>query len=292
MLNTIVTRSQIQRNNDTMASKAYTMMLTLLTIFIIPTKGRTTVPYCADRFPTYQTASGNLTSKYPQPSGGTYGWVEDTGHQRGSVNIENGCLEPLYVWSVGARRMGGPREENSVGGLSTPCDEQRVTLEPGASFQDPYRTVCYKGNNSLQYCPNEDKMANQGVSITISRSPELASDILQFEYELVQEPDFNYQRFKYDVSLLDCGRVQNTTSQISNGNNGNRQGCSAYNDGLSVTFDGHGSSLCPWITCNPGEGCRSNDKSWPQEPGLVCDQELRGNVTLRFCGGNRSNDTK
>jgi hypothetical protein len=125
-----------------------------------------------------------LSVLYPTPTQGRYGWKTDTPEENDKVSIVNYCDYPVYIWSVGARPLGGPRLNDTCEGNAYMTDEDRIShkIEPGASYEELYRMTCMTNSSELEYCPDEDKVSSQAVSLKISKEEKLPSDITQFEY--------------------------------------------------------------------------------------------------------------
>lgn len=240
----------------------------------------------------------------------TCGWVTEEGPSYGKVVIRNHCDYTLNMWSVGARRMKSVR--NATIGYAVPEDEVMNVIPPNGTYSEDYRITCPPAvNGTWGYCWDHDKLRGQAISLKISENTTAGSDILQFEYALVQNPlrGDTFIRLDYDVSMLDCGDPQwNKGLYGTNPNGTNRTEitdknatasdhaiklakCPGYAGGLSVTFDPDpGRDVCPPIMCT-GENLCSQiynfDRSREGEPSMACHKHYRGNLVLDLCLKNK-----
>ncbi|KAF2445626.1 hypothetical protein P171DRAFT_323327, partial [Karstenula rhodostoma CBS 690.94] len=168
----------------------------------------------------------------------------DDGSQHGNVLIYNSCSYDVYLLSVGAHYLGGHRDGSAVG-WGTPEDAVYHTIPSGTHYTEPFRTsagCAYTG--APPYCPAEDKLAGQGVSIKISRSNNPADqNITQLEYALYQNPNIHdtFKRLYYDVSLLDCGAPDVSVTDFNATDTmyaKKKELCPGYIGGVAVTFSG------------------------------------------------------
>lgn len=238
------------------------------------------------------TARNPLTTVYPPPPDG-YGWIKDDASKYGLVIIDNHCDYPVYVWSIGARQLGGPQNNNSERAFWTPHDNIVYEVLPGDSYGESFRSTCQRMNNTHEYCPDEDKGANQGVTLKISRSRSVGTDITQLEYFLVQnlEEGDTFKRLHYDVSLLDCGEIEGVTDADATYEQHEEKlaRCPGYDGGLALAFTNDsmvtkcrpiycdGKSKCPWVYTWDPWWTRMNDAR------MVCGEEFYGDMHLALC---------
>lgn len=143
------------------------------------------------------------------------------------------------------------------------------------------------------YCPGEDKLAGQAVSIKISRSNDPADqNITQLEYALYQNPSTHdtFKRLYYDVSLLDCGAPDiavtdfNATAAMFARK---VEVCPGYAGGVAVTFSGEEEgNVCPPVYCDGESRCfmvYTFDRTRRQESSFTCEKEYRGDLRLDLC---------
>ncbi|KAF2652291.1 hypothetical protein K491DRAFT_719050 [Lophiostoma macrostomum CBS 122681] len=246
-------------------------------------------------------ADNPLTVKDPAPTGG-YGSIAEDGGKWGNVFIHNSCEVTLTVLSVGVYKLGGPRDNTTVGGLGSPCEAQIVTLSSGASLVEPYRKTCPKPdkNGTVQYCAGEDKIAGQGVSIKISNPADPPNNVFQMEYALVKDPfrggegGDKFTRFNYDVSLLDCAKIEGITDTCATPEDHAKKaaGCPGYKGGVAVTFMSKDNgtdvdpSICGPIYCQGDKKCAQIytwDRTREGEASLACNQEMKGDMHVDLC---------
>jgi hypothetical protein len=130
-------------------------------------------------------------------------WLSDNGTSYGNVTIINNCDYLLNVASVGARLLNG-----NINATGTKEDEVLYPIPAGTNYSESYRITCPTPVNKTKgYCWSMDKLYGQGVALKISKNATIQSDIFQFEYALIKNPNTTdtFQRLEYDVSLLDCG---------------------------------------------------------------------------------------
>jgi hypothetical protein len=132
----------------------------------------------------------------------------DPGAEYGNIIINDNCTEGFNILSVGANKVEGNRTEPAGNGTwITWVDTIVHDLPSGGSFTQAFRITCsFLQNVTDKYCEELDKQRGQGVAIKIFRAAS-PSEILQYEYALVQNPldNLSYALFHDDMSTLDCG---------------------------------------------------------------------------------------
>lgn len=227
----------------------------------------------------------------------SYGSVPEEGGKYGNVVLRNNCKNKLYLWSVGAWPLHGPRTNDSWNAYE---DDLMQIMNPNETHTEPFRITCPPtGDITTGYCLDHDKLRGQGVSIKVSNNARI-TDILQLEYALVQNPLQNatYPQLTYDVSLLDCadpGLDSSTTDATAT--TADQQDkvttCPGYQNGLSVTFDPDpGAHVCKPIYCTGNESpvCTqiyNFDRTRKEEATMMCTNKYEGNMILDLCVGNR-----
>lgn len=197
---------------------------------------------------------------------------------------------------------------NDTIGYAVPEDGFMYTIAPNTSYSEDYRITCPPAlNGTWGYCWDHDKLRGQGISLKLSKNNTVASDILQLEYALVMNPlrGDTFNRFEYDVSLLDCGDpVWNKEAYGGAGRGVITDGdattadhdikldsCPGYSGGLSVTFDPDpGPAVCPSIKCTGEKLCDQIyffDRTRKSEPSMACTKEYKGNMVLDLCLQNK-----
>ncbi|KAF2853855.1 hypothetical protein T440DRAFT_465606 [Plenodomus tracheiphilus IPT5] len=227
----------------------------------------------------------------------SYGSVPEVGGDYGNVTIRNNCNNTLYLFSVGAWTLNGPRTNDSWNAYQ---DDLMQIMKPNETYTEPFRTTCPLMNNvTTKYCEDYDKLRGQGVSIKISKNTSIA-DILQLEYALVQNPLQNatYHQLIYDVSLLDCAdpginaTITDATATAADQLN-KVNTCPGYQGGLSVTFDPDPrANVCKPIQCTGEESpvcpdIYNFDRTRKGEATMACREKYEGNMILDLCFGNR-----
>lgn len=227
-----------------------------------------------------------VTEKYPKPPEG-YGHIKEEGPSYGSVHIKNYCDYSVYIRSVGARALGGPRE-NLKEDYGTKFDHDINKIVPGGGWQESFRITCPRVDPTLEYCPDEDKVTDQGVSIKIAKEASEETNITQFEYFLVQKPGDSFRRFHYDVALIDCATNRKINDlDATDKDHDTKKKCPGYEGGISVTFNKDTEAKkCPPIFCDGQHNCLSiYTFEWTQRPeaNKLCEQEYRGDVYVGLC---------
>lgn len=223
----------------------------------------------------------------------------DEGYKFGNAIIRNNCEYSVFVRSVGAHYLNGPR--NKTSGFGSEEDDCFHEITPAGIFIEPFRASAgcmYQGEPI--YCQDEDRLAGQAISFKISFDREPSAPITQFEYALYQNPIIKdpFKKLIYDVSLLDCGQPAenvvdfNATVEM---HNQKLAQCPGYSGGVAVSFDAdpHGNS-CPPIFCDGKDKCYmiyTWDRTRKQESTFICDKEYRGNMTLDLCA-TKGNDVQ
>ncbi|KAF2652290.1 hypothetical protein K491DRAFT_605126 [Lophiostoma macrostomum CBS 122681] len=227
-----------------------------------------------------------LSILYPAPSQG-YGWKKDGGADDGDVRVSNHCDYPVYMWSVGARQLGGPRLNNTCDAYMTEDDRVMITVEAGMQYSEPFRTTCPKMNDTHEYCPDEDKVASQAVSLKVSKTKDLVN-ITQFEYAYIPDHVDPSKRLSYDISLIDCHRVvgikdADATDEQHNG----KLDCPGYKGGIGVAFNMDTfNTNCPPVYCDGVHKCPSiYTWEWTQrnDASLSCKDKYLGSMELVLC---------
>ena len=201
---------------------------------------------------------------------------------------------------MGVYKLGGPRDNETKEGLGGPCDNEIITLNPGAVLLEPYRETCPKPRDNkagIQYCVVDDKVAGQGVSIKVFKGNE-PTNVFQMEYALVKNPargphGDDFVRLNYDVSLLDCGRVDDVTDCGATPDDHTKKvaACAGYKDGVAVTFKAQNGSdvdagLCMPIYCDGTKKCAAIytwDRTRDGEASMACNQEFKGDMHVDLC---------
>ncbi|KAK7184636.1 hypothetical protein PSPO01_09307 [Paraphaeosphaeria sporulosa] len=217
----------------------------------------------------------------------------DDGWKHGNVLIYNWCTYDVYFVSVGAHYLGGYRN-GSTTGWGTPEDAIYHTIPSGTQYTEPFRASAgcpYTG--APPYCPLEDKLAGQAVSIKIARSNDPADqNITQLEYALYRNPNTHdtFKRLYYDVSLLDCGApdiavTDFNATEVMLARKVER--CPGYAGGVAVTFSAdEGGKVCPPVYCDGISRCfmvYTFDRTRRQESSFTCEKEYRGDLRLDLC---------
>ncbi|KAF2634539.1 hypothetical protein P280DRAFT_554506 [Massarina eburnea CBS 473.64] len=218
----------------------------------------------------------------------------ETGHEYGSVNLVNNCDQALYVRSVGAWYLGGPRNGSNEG-WGTPEDDFVIEIPAHKMYKEPYRATCYAPNGGgASYCPAADKLGGQGVSMKISTDRDVTKNIItQFEYALMQNldrTDDTFKRLIYDMSLVDCGNP-GVPADDFNGTEVMHEKkvkeCPGYNGGVSITFANDTEAVnCPPVYCDGVNRCLLVymwDRSRKMEATWQCLNEYRGDMRVEFC---------
>ncbi|KAJ4303379.1 hypothetical protein N0V90_002272 [Kalmusia sp. IMI 367209] len=241
--------------------------------------------------------------------------IPDDGYKSGNVTVFNNCPYFVNLRSVGGRYLNGSR--NATTGWEAVEDKIPVLISPGENFTEPFRTSggCnYTG--APPYCPDEDKLAGQGISMKIAKGYSVDNSIMQFEYTLYQNPRIiplkTFKKLIYDVSLLDCGQPM-VNGTLANGTKGlvpaivtdfnattamhdqKVRECPGYDGGVAVTFstDEKGYN-CPPIYCDGKSKSfmiYTWDKSRDKESTFTCEREYHGNMRLDLCATRGDTDT-
>lgn len=221
----------------------------------------------------------------------------DQGSTFGNATIVNHCKKSLYLSSVGSHKLGGFRDVKNQSTSWGTAPEQIIHHIPaGEAYTEFFRTVCaiYLNSTIPQYCWPEDKLGGQGISMKISADEHNLTDIIQFEYALIQNParGDTYRRLDYDVSLLDCGNpavyteaykvyipASSTSGAPAATSVAHPEGyrdvfqltdvkatsedhalkikyCPGYEGGLNVTFSNAPNSTCPHLICDGKQVCK------------------------------------
>ncbi|KAF2795459.1 hypothetical protein K505DRAFT_207627, partial [Melanomma pulvis-pyrius CBS 109.77] len=246
--------------------------------------------------PAKATAISTAPSPPPLPSSTSTGnpstgSIVDDGGSYGNLIIRNNCPEPLTLWSVGARHLNGYKSSHD--GYSGEGDNTPVHLATGETHTEPYRINPPDVDGLEKYVPEWDKAAGQGVSVKISKTDKLDADIFQFEYALVKDPKRGdtFFRLNYDVSLLDCARVEGVTdvSGSEEQHKDKLDKCPGYKNGVAVTFDKDPTSaICTPVYCSGESKCKmiyTWDRTRKNEMSLACNKEYKGDMTLDLCVG-------
>jgi hypothetical protein len=148
-------------------------------------------------------------------------------------------------------------------------------------------------NDTHEYCADEDKAAGQGVTLKISRSRRVDTDITQLEYFLFQNPRAGdmFRRLHYDISLLDCGDVDGITDTTATDEQHKVKvaRCPGYDRGLAVAFTNDSmATKCQPIYCDGGRQCPwiyTWDPWWTRmnDARIACEEEYYGNMHLSLC---------
>ncbi|KAL1595067.1 hypothetical protein SLS60_009754 [Paraconiothyrium brasiliense] len=186
------------------------------------------------------------------------------------------------------------RSRNADAGWGTPDDAIYHEIPSHGNYAEPYRAsggCAYTG--TPPYCPDEDKLAGQAISMKISKTNNTADqEITQFEYALYQNPATTdkFKRLYYDVSLLDCGKpdVAVTDFDATDAQHEKKlELCPGYAGGVAVTFSGdEKGENCPPIYCDGKSKCfmiYTFDRTRPQESSFTCAKEYKGDMRLDLC---------
>jgi hypothetical protein len=169
------------------------------------------------------------------------------------------------------------------------------TIQPANYWNESFRVTCPKMNETHEYCPEADKAAGQGVSFKISRDQELATDHTQFEYALLQNPHDGdtARRLRYDVSLLDCGRISGIKDieATDEHHRDKLEHCPGYRGGVQVWFSSDSDEkICKRISCDSKTKCLSiYTWEWTrrEEASLECESDYHGDVHVELCAGRK-----
>jgi hypothetical protein len=223
-------------------------------------------------------------------------WLSDNGTSYGNVTIINNCDYLLNVASVGARLLNG-----NINATGTKEDEVLYPIPAGTNYSESYRITCPTPVNKTKgYCWSMDKLYGQGVALKISKNATIQSDIFQFEYALIKNPNTTdtFQRLEYDVSLLDCGNPLKDPSAYGNKTDlidisateadyrVKVARCPGFKGGISVGFPADKGGLCPRITCDGKGKCvdvYNFDRTREKEPSKHCEGEYVGDTVVALC---------
>lgn len=201
----------------------------------------------------------------------------DRGPGYGNVMIINSCPYDLYMHSQGAYEL----YHNEAKG------QELKNLPSGETYSEYYRETCpFSGCNGM------DKEPGQGIALKISFEDQQFHFISQFEYSLQQNPiRDDFPRLDFDVSLVDCGRIDSVTDIEAEEDDWYTQNkvteCPGYENGFAVWFDDH--TICRPVYCDGVhycDGVYNYDRTRAGEMSLACDQEYIGNMYIELCVGN------
>ncbi|PVI07475.1 hypothetical protein DM02DRAFT_327421 [Periconia macrospinosa] len=221
--------------------------------------------------------------------------TRDEGATYGNVKIVNNCGKTLYMVSVGSRNLGGDNSTDHA-----PKDLEVISLPPDNIYTEPYRTVCFT-HPSNAYCPGEDKLGGQGVSMKIAASNDTWTHVTQIEYSLVKNTDRkdNFYRLNYDISLLDCGIPKWNTSDATATSAEHQlklDKCPGYQGGISVNFDSDPNhENCMPLQCDGKQRCPQMyfwDRTRGGEASVECSREYRGDMRVELCANRGKNAAK
>lgn len=201
--------------------------------------------------------------------------------------------------------------DGATAGWGTPDDAAFHEIPSKGVFTEPFRGsggCSYTG--PPPYCPEEDKLAGQAISLKISKTNNPGdTNITQMEYALYQDPKTGdkFKRLYYDVSLLDCanpnamapeGKAEKITDFNATPEMHARKLalCPGYDGGVSVTFTGdEKGAVCPPIYCDGVQKCfmiYTFDRTRPQESSFTCEKEYRGDLRLDLCAKDGDDKVK
>jgi hypothetical protein len=216
----------------------------------------------------------------------------DRGKDYGNVVIVNNCDQDMHLQSVGSwEKMGNANK------LVNGVDPEGVvhTIPAHGEYREPYRELCPNAAAAVpgtNVCLSLQKMRGNGASlkISVSKGP---NGVTQLEYALVQEPEDNFPRLNFDVSLLDCAQPEQAgvTDLQASTDQGlvtkKIAGCPGYEKGLAVWFDDH--AICRPIYCDSANYCDAiynYDRTRRGEMSLRCSKEYHGNFHFELCVEN------
>lgn len=162
------------------------------------------------------------------------------------------------------------------------------TIEPGDEWSEGFRVTCPRVNETLEYCPDEDKVTAQGVSIKISKNESIDGDITQFEYFLAQNPGDSFRKLYYDIALIDCATNRSIKDvEATDQDHDAKKKCPGYEGGIGITFNNDTETKkCPPVYCNGEQKCLSNytfEWTQRQEANKWCEEEYYGDLHVTLC---------
>lgn len=133
----------------------------------------------------------------------------------GSANVQNSCGDDVYLWSIAGS-----------------ADEKMITLKPGESYSEAYRTNANGGGLSLKISLTEDQ-----------------KEVSQFEYTLSDSESKVY----YDLSNIDGypfkdGGITITPSDSSCPVISCDAGVAKCHEAYNQPYDDHATKGCSWET--------------------------------------------
>jgi hypothetical protein len=204
------------------------------------------------------------------------------------VIITNWCQYDIYY------TIAGPWKVTEEG-----AKNRQVTLieANGGVVQQKYFISCPLplGCNGCKpaICKTTGQLAGAGVSIKFMDETQNVSNMLQLEYTLISNPNRgdDFLRLDYDISLLDCARIDNVTDAMAMKskqlNNHKVSGCPGYQNGLALWYDD--STICRPVYCDGlsyCDGIYNYDRTRIGEMSLACDQPYDGDMHFELCVGN------